>query len=177
MYFEAEFYSYDHVVHGHVDTPQDRLSDLLNSKNDTSLIIRDAYISRLSNTGKAPPIHMAEVRMEKHSVLFAYPAERDLSPKSMYRRATRQVFPVGVLLPNFELVGLLHLTERLEIHRVLLSRPDDFIPLTHATVTYSLFPDLKIWRSTIIFNKNHMILIGEQSLGNLPAAPGPQVAD
>jgi hypothetical protein len=163
MYFEAEFYTFDHVVRGYVDASQERLSDFLNVKNDTTIMIREAHISRLLGLGKTPPMLMPEVRMEKHSILFAYPDERDMTTKSIYRRAIRQVFPVGVILPNFELMGCVHLTEKLEIRRVLLSRSDDFIPLTDATATYSLNPTVTIWRSTIVFNKTRMILIGEHA--------------
>jgi hypothetical protein len=171
MYFEAEFYTYDHVVHGLVDTPQERLSDLLNLKNETTVMIREARVSRLLAQGKTAPISMPEVRMEKHSILLAYPAERDMSTKSIYRRAVRQVFPVCVILPNFELMGNIHLTEKIEIKRILLSRADDFIPLTDATAVYSLFPAVSIWRSTIVFNKNRMIMIGEQDSKAKPSAP------
>lgn len=163
MFFEAEFYTVDHVVRGYVDTSQERLSDFLNTKNETTILIRNAQISRLLSLGESPPMLMSEVRMEKHSILFAYPDESDMTTKSIYRRASRQVFSVGVILPNFELIGHVHLTEKLDIRRVLLSRADEFIPLTDATATYSLYPDVTIWRTTIVFNKLSMILIGEHA--------------
>ena len=161
MYIETEFYTFDHVIRGLVDTTHERLSDFLNLKNDTTVLIRDAQINRLLGMGKSPPIRMSEIRMEKHSILFAYPIERDMTTKSIYRRSLRQVYQVGVILPNFELIGSIHLTEKLEIRRILLSRPDDFIPLTDATAIYSLYPAVTIWRSAIVFNKNRMVLIGE----------------
>lgn len=163
MYFEAEFYTYDHVIQGQVDTPHERLSDLLNLKNETAIVIHEARVSRLLGLGKVAPIQMPEVRMEKRSILFAYPAERDMSSKSIYRRMARQTFPVCVIMPNFELFGNVHLTEKLDIRRVLLSRADDFIPLTDGTAVYSLYPAVTIFRSTIIFNKNLMVLIGEHA--------------
>jgi len=168
MYIEAEFYTFDHVIRGFVDTPQERLSDFLNLKNDTSVLIRDVQVSRLLGLGKTPPISMPETRMEKHSILFAYPVERDMTQKSIYRRVTRQVYPVAVIMPSFELVGSIHLSEKLEIRRILLSRSDDFIPLTEATAIYSLYPAVTIWRSTILFNKNRMILIGEHLPVEIP---------
>ena len=161
MYFEAEFYTYDHVIRGLVETPHERLSDLLNLKNETTIIVREAVVSQLLGMGKSPPIQMAELRLEKHSILFAYPDERDMTTKSIYRRSIRQVFQVCVLVPNFELTGSIHLTEKLEIRRILLSRADDFIPITDATAVYALYPAVTIRRSTIIFNKNRMVLIGE----------------
>jgi hypothetical protein len=173
MFFEAEFYTFDHVIRGFVDTPHERLSDHLNLKNETAVLIREARISRLLAQGKTPPMEMQEVRMEKRMILFAYPVERDMSAKSIYRRASRQIYPVGVILPNFELFGFVHLTEKIDIRRVLLSRPDDFIPLTEATATYSLYPAISFRRSTIVFNKSHMVLIGEHVPEANPAgAPG-----
>jgi hypothetical protein len=168
MYIEAEFYTFDHVIRGFVDTPQERLSDFLNLKNDTTVLIRDVQIGRLLGMGKSPPIRMPETRMEKHSILFAYPMDRDMTTKSIYRRSFRQIFQVAVILPNFELIGSIHLTEKLEIRRILLSRPDDFIPLTEATAIYSLYPAVTAWRSAIVFNKNRMILIGEHTPAENP---------
>jgi hypothetical protein len=152
MYIETEFYTFDHVIRGFVDTPQERLSDFLNLKNDTTVLIRNAQINRLLGMGKSPPIRMPETR----------------TTKSIYRRSLRQVFQVAVILPNFELIGSIHLTERLEIRRILLSRPDDFIPLTDATAIYSLYPAVTVWRSAIVFNKNRMILIGEHTPAENP---------
>lgn len=170
MFFEAEFYTYDHVIRGVVETPQERLSDYLNWKNETHIIIHDARVSRLLSLGKSPPISMHEARMEKHSILFAMPVDQDITTKSIYRRASRQVYPVGVILPNFELVGSVHLTEKIDIHRVLLSRPEDFIPLTDAIAVYSLYPAVAVGRNTLIFNKNRMILVGEHAPIESPSA-------
>jgi hypothetical protein len=158
------------MIRGFVDTPQERLSDFLNIKNDTTVIIKDAEISRLLGRGKSPPIKMPETRMEKHSILFAYPVQRDMTTKSIYRRTFRQIFQVAVILPNFELVGSVYLTEKFDIKRVLLSRAEDFIPITEATAIYSLYPAITIWRSTIVFNKNRMILIGEHVPAENPFA-------
>jgi hypothetical protein len=163
MYIEAEFYTYDHVIRGYIDTPQERLSDFLNLKNDTYVLVREAQINRLLGRGKTSPIMMPEARLEKHSILFAYPIERDMTTKSIYRRATRLVYTVAVIMPNFELIGSIHQTEKLDIRRVLLSRPEDFIPITDATAVYSLYPAISIWRSAIVFNKNKLILIGEHA--------------
>ncbi len=170
MYIEVEFYTFDHVIRGFVDTTQERLSDFLNLRNETFVLIRDAKISRLLGLGKSPPILMPETRMEKHSILFAYPAENDMTTKSIYRRTQRQAYPVAVVMPNFELVGSIHLTEKFDIRRVFVSHQDDFIPLTEATAMYSLYPAVTVWRNIIVFNKSRMILIGAHTAAENPFA-------
>ncbi|MEI6290955.1 MAG: hypothetical protein WCP19_11040 [Chloroflexota bacterium] len=164
MHFQAEFYTFDHVIRGLVNTTLDRLCDLLNLKNETTVIVRDAQISRLSGLGNSEPNTLTTAKLEKSSILFAYPAEMDMSTNSIFRRVTRQVFPVLVILPNFEISGQIHLTEKFDIHRVLLSRTEDFIPLTNSTVVYSTHPNVIVTRSTIVFNKNYLVLIGERQI-------------
>ena len=174
MYIEAEFYTYDHVVRGFIDTPQERLSDFLNIKTETAIVIRDAQVSRLLGMGKTPPTELSEARIEKHSILFAFPAQQDMTQKSLYRRANRLVYLVDVLLPNFLLTGYVYLTEKFEIRRVLLSRPEDFIPLTDVTATYSLYPSVSIKKGIIVFNKTLMVMIGHQPGQESPLNPPTQ---
>ncbi len=159
---QAEFYTFSHVIHGLVDTSQERLSDFLNRKSESTIQVYDVQISRILSMGKSELLKSDEVRLEKQSILFANPIERDLNVKSFYRRMVRQIFPIFVLLPYYELVGSVHLTEKLEIRRVLLSRPEMFIPLTDVTATFSLNPSVQFRRNTIVFNKNLMIMIGSQ---------------
>jgi hypothetical protein len=161
LYLEAEFFTYDHVVRGFFDLPQERLSDYLNLKNDTTIVIHEAKISRLLGLGETPPVELPEIRMEKEAILFAYPTVHDMSQRSFYRKANRLVFPVAVLLPKFLLTGHIYLTEKFEIRRVLLARPEDFIPLTDVTATYSLLPASTVKKGMMVFNKKHMVLIGQ----------------
>jgi hypothetical protein len=69
---------------------------------------------------------------------------------------------VTVLLPGFQLEGTIHLTEALEIRRVLVGRQDDFIALTNAGITYSLHPAITFDRDIIVFNRNEASFIGKR---------------
>lgn len=162
MAIEVELYTIDHMIRGFVETAGERLSDILNIKTESALVLTQAQVSRLLNVGKTPPVHLSIVRIEKSSLLFALPVERDLTHKSLYRRAVRQGYEILVALPNFELQGTIHLTERLDIRRVLLVRPEDFIPLTDAVATYVLYPQVALQGNTIVFNKSRVIFIGER---------------
>lgn len=162
MAVEVDIYTPDHAIRGIIDMAGERLSDVLNNKTESALTLRTAQATRLLNVSKAPPLQLPLIRVEKTNILFAIPVEgRDITHKSMYRRASRQGFEVVVFLPNFELVGTIHLTERLDIRRVLVVRPEEYIPLTDATATYVLYPRLAILASTIIFNKSLVTTLGE----------------
>ena len=161
MAIEVEIYTADHVIRGLVEAAGERLSDILNNKTESALFLTSVQISRLLNVSKQPPVQLPLIRLEKSSILFATPVERDLTHKSIYRRATRQTYEIVVSLPNFELRGSIHLTERLDIRRVLVVRPEDFIPITGATATFVLYPQVSVQGGTIVFNKDRVIFIGE----------------
>jgi len=162
MAVAVELYTVDHVIKGLLETAGERLSDILNIKTEGALHLRNVEVSRLLNLGKGPPLRLLAVRLEKESVIFGVPvAERDITHKSIYRRAARQSYEVLIFLPNFELRGTIHLTERLDIRRVLVVRPEDYVPLTDATATFVLYPQVVVRAGTIVFNKHRVALVSE----------------
>lgn len=162
MGIEVEVYTIDHVIRGSIEMAGERMSDVLNLKTESALTLTRAEVSRLLNVTKSPPRRFPVVRIEKSNLLFARPVESDLTHKSLYRRAIRQGYEIFVSLPNFELRGTIHLTERLDIRRVLVVRPEDFIPLTDVLATYVLYPQVTFLASTIVFSKSRVIFVGER---------------
>ncbi len=161
MAIEVEVYTTEHLIRGLLQTSGERLSDILNIKTESALTLSAVKVSRHLNVAKAPPAEFTQVRLEKNKLLFALPVESDLTHKSMYRRAVRQGFEVSVFLPNFELRGTIHLTERLDVRRVLLARPEEYIALTDVSATFVLYPQLVVRADTIVFNKSQVLFIGE----------------
>jgi hypothetical protein len=162
MQVRIEVYTTDYLITGTLSSPDERLSDVLNFKTEASLVLSDVQVARLLSMGKAPPDRFVDARIEKHLILFACPVEQDLTQKSIYRRATREPYGVTVLLRGFEVEGTIHLTERLEIRRVLVGRQDDFIALTRATATYALHPAVTFARDILVFNKQQASFIGKR---------------
>jgi len=161
MHFLVDVYTSDHIIRGNLTSPDERLSDILNIKNESAILIEDVLVTRLPNLNDIPPIKFLEARIEKRSILFACPAQRDITQKSMYRRATRLPYDVCVLVPGFEIIGTIHLTEKFDTRRVLVAHPDDFIPLTNAMARYVAYPALIVRNSPIVFNKSLASFIGE----------------
>jgi hypothetical protein len=163
MHVQIEVYTTDYVITGTISSPDERLSDVLNLKTEASLVLTDVQVQRLLAMGKGEPDKYFDARIEKRSILLACPLEQDITQKSIYRRATRQPFGVTVLMPGFEVEGVIHLTESLEIRRVLVGRQDDFIALTRAQVTSALYPAITFDREIIVFNRNEASFIGKRA--------------
>ncbi len=176
---ECELFAADHILHGYVDTRGERLSDLLNNQEESSLMMTEARIIRLLNIGGPPPAKMLDACIEKSSILFARPISQDMTQKSIFRRATRHIYPIAINLPRFEIQGMIHHTDRLDIERILIDRPEHFIPLTNATAIFMLNPKLTIRSSMLIINKNHIHLIAEilPDKDNPPPSEEPQPSE
>jgi hypothetical protein len=168
----VELFTLNHVLRGLIETSGERLSDFLNVPTESSLTVSDVHMAPLMALGKGPPVRLGTASLEKRTLLLAIPREQDLTHKSLYRRATRQEYGILVLLPNFELRGNVHLTERLDVRRLLIDRTHDFIPITNASATFIPNPDLVFRTDVIIFNKTAVSLTGALLRGGeAPARP------
>jgi hypothetical protein len=164
----VDVYMSDHIIRGNLDSPDERMSDILNIKSESAILLEDVLVTRLPNLIYIPPIKFLEARIEKRSILFACPAQRDITQKSMYRRAARLPYDVCVLVPGFEIIGTIHLTEKFDTRRVLVAHPNDFIPLTNAMARYVAYPMLTVLNNPIVFNKNLASFIGERLANEEP---------
>jgi len=161
MGIEVQFFTLNHVIRGFIDTTGDRLTDVLNIKNETAIYVTKAQLFRLMVTGRTPPILIPDLRLEKSFVLAALPIESDMTHKSLFRKTVRASYELTILLPNYELRGRVFMSERFDLRRGLSTRAEDFIPMTNATLVYGPSPQITIRANTIIFNKHQVGFVGE----------------
>jgi hypothetical protein len=173
MRFLVDVYTSDHIIRGNLISPDERLSDILNLKNESAILLEDVLVTRLPNLNDIPPIKFLEARIEKRSILFACPTQRDITQKSMYRRAARLHYDVCVLVPGFEIIGTIYLTEKFDTRRVLVAHPNDFIPLTNAMARCVPYPALTVINSPIVFNNTLATFIGERMADEEPFGSPP----
>jgi hypothetical protein len=174
MAIEVQLFTADYVIRGMIETDGERLTDVLNLKNEPALILTDVQAASLFTLGKAAPIRTPKARLEKKSILLAIPIERDLTHKSIFRKANRLGFEVAVLMPQFDIHGTIHMTEKMDIRKGVTTRPEDFIPLTDATVTFAPNPQLVLRADAVVFNKSQISLIGEiRHTGPISPPTGP----
>ncbi len=168
---EIELFTADHAIRGFVETGGERLSDVMNNQKQSSLLLSDAYMIRLFNAGNAAKARIVEASVDKSQILFARPVQADLTHKSLYRRATRQLYQVALNLPAFEIRGVIHLTGKFDVARVLIERSEDFIPITNCRATYMFNPRLEIAANIFVVNKRRITMIAE--IKTEPANPDP----
>lgn len=168
MTIEVQLFTVDYVIRGQIENAGERLTDVLNLKNEQGLVLLDAQVASLHNLGKTPPLRMAKTRVEKNAITMAVPIQRDLTHKSIFRKANRLAFDVVVLVPQFQIQGVIHVTERMDPRKGFTMRPEDYIPLTEAVLTYAPNPQLVMRVDTVVFNKKQILMAAE-----LRARPAP----
>lgn len=161
MAIEVRVFTADYVVWGSLQTEGERLTDVLNLKNEQGLVLFEAQAVSLHAPGKTPPLRMPKVRIEKSAITMAIPLQRDLTHKSMFRKSNRLAFEVVVFVPQFQIQGVLHLTERIDLRKGFSLRPEDFVPLTEAVMTFAPNPSVSLRADTVIFNKHRMMMLAE----------------
>jgi hypothetical protein len=164
MAIEAQFFTPNHMVRGFVDTSGERLSDVLNRKNETALFITKAQLFCMISAGKTPPTPVPDLRLEKSFLMAAIPMDSDVTHKSLFRKTAGQSYEITVLLPNYELRGRVFMSERLDLRRGFVARAEDFIPMTSAMFVYTPAPQITVRANTIIFNKHHVGFLGDHPL-------------
>jgi hypothetical protein len=161
MPIEVQLFTADYVIRGQIENDGERLTDVLNLKNEQGLVLLDAQVASLHTLGKVPPVRMAKTRVEKSAITLAVPIQRDLTHKSIFRKANRLAFDVVVLVPQFQIQGVIHQIERMDPRKGFTMRPEDYIPLTEAVLTFAPNPQLVMRADTVVFNKNQMLMIAE----------------
>lgn len=161
MTVEVRIFTVDYVVWGQLENEGERLTDVLNLKNEQGLVLFEAQAASLHALGKIPPVRMPKVRIEKQAITMAVPLQRDLTHKSIFRKSNRLAFEVVVCVPQFQIQGVLHLTERIDIRKGFTLRPEDFIPLTEAVMSFAPNPSAVLRADTVIFNKRQMLMLAE----------------
>lgn len=168
MPIEVQLFTADYVIRGQIENDGERLTDVLNLKNEQGLVLLDAQVASLHSLGKTPPLRMAKTRVEKSTITMAIPIQRDLTHKSIFRKANRLAFDVVVLVPQFQIQGVIHVTERMDPRKGFTMRPEDYIPLTEAVLTFAPNPQLVMRVDTVVFNKKQTLMVAE-----LRARPAP----
>jgi hypothetical protein len=150
---QAELITEGFRIVGRLDLPpaQARLVDFLNFCGEPVIVLHNVEARKLGpESGRVFNWPMAQIRRE--AILLAVPREHQL-PAAEVERPLEHVFKephrVSFLLPDFTVVGDLHLAKEADIGAASPMRGSGFVPLTDAEATY--FPDpTLVWKAPVI---------------------------
>jgi hypothetical protein len=139
-----------------VDVRRLPLADQLNDRTTSYLMLEDAYVSPIDRPGDITASYaMAALRKENITMAVLVSRDDGLSKKhsygSYYGMSLKNVF---LTVPQFEVRGLLQIVGKFDLHALLATGTDRFMPLLDGTTFASIKPDIQFDGGMILVNKD-----------------------
>ena len=124
-----------HSIAGEMQLQDQRLSDFLNDRRDTSMRLLNTQVARLNDPSKVIQRN-AEAVILKSMVAVAFEPPQNAIPlsKRLYGYVRKQQYDIFLMLEGMEVHGILHTAGELDLRRFLAATSDSFLPITNATV-------------------------------------------
>lgn len=154
---ELDVYTDTHHITGRLSTKEGRLSDTLNYELPHVMVLSDATSEFLGQPEESPT-QGSFMHIDTLAIAFTVPRgtepaleERQRSGAFEYVEKERHRAVVSV--PPFRFEGYLHLPKGNDVERSLWDLTPAFIPLSDATVTLGLHPDVAWHMEVVILNR------------------------
>jgi hypothetical protein len=144
-----------HSISGELRLREQRLSDYLNDRRETTITLRDTRIARLTDPGKIIQKNDLAVIPKAWAIVAFEPPQKAIPPaKRFYGYVRKQMHAVFIVLEAMEVRGTLHTTSDLDLRRVMTISTDPFLPLTKAVVTLAVNDRFIIEQEAVMINSS-----------------------
>lgn len=142
-----------HSISGEITLQDQRLSDFLNDRRETTLRLTNTQVARLSDPSKVIQRNPeAVITKSLIAVAFEPPQHAIPSSKRLFGYVHKQQYEVFLMLEGLEIHGILHTTGDLDLRRCLTLSMDSFLPITRATVYLDASDRYVIEQDAILVN-------------------------
>jgi hypothetical protein len=152
----VDFFTHSYRISGTVDVRRLPLADQLNDRTTSYLVLEDAYVSSVDRPGDITASYpIAALRKENVTMAVLSSKEDGLSKKQSYGSyfgaAVRTVF---ITVPQFEIRGFLQTVGKFDLHALLATGTDRFMPILDGTTFSSLKPEIQFDGGMVLVNKD-----------------------
>jgi hypothetical protein len=152
----ADFFTHSYRISGSVDVRRLTLADQLNDRTTSYLMLEDAYVSPIDRPGDITASYeMATLRKENVTMAVLTYRDDGLSKKhsygSYFGMSLKNVF---LTVPQFEVRGFLQIVGKFDLHALLATGTDRFMPLLDGTTFSTLKPEIQFDGGMILVNKD-----------------------
>ncbi len=152
----VDFFTHSYRISGSVDVRRLPLADQLNDRTTSYLMLEDAYVSPIDRPGDITASYAVAV-LRKENITMAVLAHKEdgLSKKQSYGSyfgtSLKNTF---LTVPQFEVRGFLQVVGKFDLHALLATGTDRFMPILDGTTFASLKPDIQFDGGMILVNKD-----------------------
>jgi len=162
------FLTQHYFLSGGLFLHEQRLSDFLNDRRDTSILLRNTSVARLEQPAKIIEKTVSSV-VPKAGIILAFEPPQKTSPLSMrYIKCPKQKYPVFLALDGVGVHGELNQSGPLDLRQAITNLSESFLPITQATVTLDVNPTFIIKREAVLVNVQRIRFLGDMEVPTPP---------
>lgn len=159
--FQIVILTQDYSISGGLFLKEQRMSDFLNDKRDSTVLLRNANIARLedpANVLEKTPFSI----IPKAGIVLAFEPPQKTTPLTRHIiKYPKQKYDVIVALDRMEVHGKLNVQGPLNLRQAITNMAELFIPITDATVTLNANPKMMLKREAVLVNVQRIRFLGE----------------
>ncbi len=170
----VEIYTASHRVLGRVDPGTSGMYTFMNDRTRSIVEVEGAHLSRLHQPARLVARYPI-LTLNKRNVAGMLMSNRnELGSVSITRHGYSSVQShwVHVLLPGYELRGMLETPGRLEISAIFAEGDVVFTPLYNARLQAILFPDIEASGPAMLFHSGRVTAISPMRREDIPEGSG-----
>ena len=152
----------DYSISGGLFLREQRLSDFLNDKRDTTILLRNANIARLEDPARILEKTPFSI-IPKAGIVLAFEPPQKTTPQGgrQFIKYPKQKYDVILAVDSMEVHGKLNVQGPLNLRMAITNTAESFLPITEATVTFIDNPKLILKREAVLVNVQRIRFLGE----------------
>jgi len=150
--FQIVLLTQDYSISGGLFLHEQRLSDFLNDKRDTTILLRNANVARLEEPAKILEKSPFSI-IPKAGIVLAFEPPQKTTPLGKHIiKYPKQKYDVFLAMDSMAVHGKLNVQGPLNLRQAITNMAESFIPITEAIVTLNGNPSLVIKREAVLVN-------------------------
>ena len=167
--YQIVLFTQDYSISGGMFLHEQRLSDFLNDRRDSTILLRNVDIARLEDPARIIEKTPFSVIPKAGIVLAFEPPQKTLSQTRQFLKFPKQKYDVFLAVDSMEIHGKLNVQGPLNLRQAITNMAESFIPITEATVNLKANPGLIIKQEAVLVNVQRIRFLGEMDPRTPPA--------
>lgn len=166
----VEIYTVSHRVLGRITPGSAGLYAFINVSTRSSVELEGAHLSRLNQPARLIARYPKLWLSKENIVCVLMSSRSEMGSVSVTRHGYSSVLShwVHVMLPGYELRGVLETAGKLEIGAVMVESERTFTPLYNARMEAILFPDIDATTPAMLFNNGRITAMSPLRKEDIP---------
>ena len=159
--YQIVIFTQDYSISGGLFLKEQRLSDFLNDKRDSTILLRNVSVARLEEPAKILEKTPFSI-IPKAGIVLAFEPPQKTTPRGRpIFKYPKQKYDIFLAMDSMEVHGKLNVQGPLNLRQTITNMAESFIPITEAIVTLNANPDMIIKREAVLINVQRIRLMGE----------------